>query len=197
MLPFNMFPEVDPVLGPEMRSTGEVLGMAPTFGLAYFKAQEAAGSPLPLEGHGLHLRDRQGQAGRSSRRRASSRSSASASRPPTAPASSCRQNGVHVRTQLQDSRAPAARTSPTRSRARQIHLIINTPRGKTSAADDAYIRKAAIKYKVPYVTTTAAAKAAVVGIAAARAGKAGVKSLRATTRTSAADSRIPGFVPTR
>ena len=50
VLPFNMFPEVDPVLGPEMRSTGEVLGMAPTFGLAYFKAQEAALSPLPSEG---------------------------------------------------------------------------------------------------------------------------------------------------
>jgi len=50
VLPFNMFPEVDPVLGPEMRSTGEVLGMAPTFGLAYFKAQEATQTPLPLEG---------------------------------------------------------------------------------------------------------------------------------------------------
>ena len=50
VLPFNMFPEVDPILGPEMRSTGEVLGMAPTFGLAYFKAQEAAQTPLPLEG---------------------------------------------------------------------------------------------------------------------------------------------------
>ena len=50
VMPFNMFPEVDPVLGPEMRSTGEVLGMAPTFGLAYFKSQEAALSPLPLQG---------------------------------------------------------------------------------------------------------------------------------------------------
>src|SRR5512143_305341 len=50
VLPFNMFPEVDPVLGPEMRSTGEVLGMAPSFGLAYFKAEEAAQPPLPLTG---------------------------------------------------------------------------------------------------------------------------------------------------
>src|SRR5450756_1255853 len=50
VLPFNMFPEVDPVLGPEMRSTGEVLGMAPSFGLAYFKAEEAAQPALPLKG---------------------------------------------------------------------------------------------------------------------------------------------------
>ena len=52
VFPFNMFPEVDPVLGPEMRSTGEVLGMAESFGLAYFKSQEATRSPLPLEGLG-------------------------------------------------------------------------------------------------------------------------------------------------
>ena len=63
-------------------------------------------------------------------------------------------------------------------KSKQIDLIINTPRGKTGAADGATIRKAAIKYKVPYVTTTSAAKAAVVGIAAARTGKAGVKSLQ-------------------
>ena len=63
-------------------------------------------------------------------------------------------------------------------KSKEIDLIINTPRGKTSAHDDAYIRKAAIKYKVPYVTTTAAAHAAVAGIAAARTGKAGVKSLQ-------------------
>ena len=62
--------------------------------------------------------------------------------------------------------------------SKAIDLIINTPKGKASAMDDAYIRKAAIKYKVPYVTTTAAARAAVAGIAAARSGKAGVKSLQ-------------------
>ena len=50
VFPFNMFPEVDPVLGPEMRATGEVMGLAPTFGMAYFKAQQAAGSRLPLKG---------------------------------------------------------------------------------------------------------------------------------------------------
>jgi len=62
--------------------------------------------------------------------------------------------------------------------SKTVDLIINTPKGKASAIDDAYIRKAAIKYKVPYVTTTAAARAAVLGIAAARAGKAGVKPLQ-------------------
>ncbi len=63
-------------------------------------------------------------------------------------------------------------------KSKEIHLIINTPIGKTSQFDDAYIRKAAIKYKVPYLTTAAAARAAVVGIAECRAGRAGVKSLQ-------------------
>lgn len=53
VFPFNMFPEVDPLLGPEMRSTGEVLGLSESFGLAYYKAQEAAGAKLPLSGNAL------------------------------------------------------------------------------------------------------------------------------------------------
>jgi carbamoyl-phosphate synthase large subunit len=63
-------------------------------------------------------------------------------------------------------------------KSKAIDLIINTPIGKASKTDDAYIRKAAIKYKIPYLTTPAAAYAAVLGIAAARAGKTGVKSLQ-------------------
>jgi carbamoyl-phosphate synthase large subunit len=63
-------------------------------------------------------------------------------------------------------------------KSREIHLIVNTPIGKASVHDDAYIRKAAVKYKIPYLTTTAAAKASVQGITEWRLGRAGVKSLQ-------------------
>ncbi len=176
VLPFNMFPEVDPVLGPEMRSTGEVLGMAGSFGLAYFKAQEAAGGPLPLQGTVLI--------------------SVSDKEKPVIlePARKFAELGFRVRATLgtyeflRRHGVPCERSFKMLEHQRPniadeinsktIDLIINTPKGKASALDDAYIRKAAIKYKVPYVTTTAAARAAVAGIAAARAGRAGVKSLQ-------------------
>jgi carbamoyl-phosphate synthase large subunit len=177
VLPFNMFPEVDPVLGPEMRSTGEVLGMAPSFGLAYFKAQEAAGGPLPLKGTVLiSVNDKDKPCILESARRFAElgfRIKATAGT-----YSYFREQGIpcersykileHQRPNIADE-----------INSRTIDLIINTPKGKASALDDGYIRKAAIKYKVPYVTTTAAARAAVAGIAAARSGKAGVKSLQA------------------
>ena len=118
VLPFNMFPEVDPVLGPEMRSTGEVLGMAPTFGLAYFKAQEAALPPAAAQGHGVHLRHRPGQAGHPGRR-------------PQVPGAGLPHQGHQrhlrvpaaarreVRAAATRSTSTSARTSPTRSRARK------------------------------------------------------------------------------
>ena len=176
VLPFNMFPEVDPVLGPEMRSTGEVLGLAPSFALAYFKSQEAAGGPLPLKGTVfISVTDKDKAVILEPARKFAElgfRIKAT-----TGTRSFLHQHGVpcelshkileHQRPNIADE-----------IKSKQIDLIINTPMGKASAADDAYIRKAAIKYKVPYVTTTAAAKAAVAGIAAARVGKAGVKSLQ-------------------
>ncbi len=176
VLPFNMFPEVDPVLGPEMRSTGEVLGMATTFDLAYFKSQEAAGGPLPLRGTVLiSVTDKDKPVVLEAARKFAElgfRIKAT-----TGTYEYLRKEGVpcersfkileHQRPNIADE-----------INSKAIDLIINTPKGKASALDDAYIRKAAIKYKVPYVTTTAAARAAVAGIAAARAGKAGVKSLQ-------------------
>ncbi len=176
VLPFNMFPEVDPVLGPEMRSTGEVLGMATSFDLAYFKSQEAAGGPLPLKGTVLiSVTDKDKPVVLDAARRFAElgfRIKAT-----TGTYEFLRQKGVpcersfkileHQRPNIADE-----------INSKAIDLIINTPKGKASALDDAYIRKAAIKYKVPYVTTTAAARAAVAGIAAARAGKASVKSLQ-------------------
>ena len=176
VLPFNMFPEVDPVLGPEMRSTGEVLGLAPTFGLAYFKSQEAALSPLPLEGTVFI-------------------SVNNADKPAILDvARKFRELGFRVKAtagthQFLAQHGVAAELSykihehqrpniADEIKSKEIHLIVNTPSGKTSQFDDAYIRKAGVKYKLPYLTTTAAARAAVAGIAAARLGKAGVKSLQ-------------------
>ncbi len=176
VLPFNMFPEVDPVLGPEMRSTGEVLGLAPTFGLAYFKSQEAATPPLPLQGtvfisvsdadkpaladvaqHFLRL---------GFRVKATEGTQAFLERQGIASERSFKVREVQRPNVVDEIKSGA------------IALVINTPIGKTSQFDDAYIRKAAIKYKVPYLTTVAAARAAVVGIEASRSGRAGVKSLQ-------------------
>ena len=175
VLPFNMFPEVDPVLGPEMRSTGEVLGMAPSFGLAYFKSQEAALSPLPQNGTVfISVTDKDKPAILDTARKFQElgfRVKAT--------------NGTHrflnehgVEAELSYKIHEHQRPNiADEIKSREIDLIINTPAGRMGAVDDAYIRKAAIKYKVPYMTTVAAAHAAVVGIAATRAGRAGVKSL--------------------
>jgi carbamoyl-phosphate synthase large subunit len=176
VLPFNMFPEVDPVLGPEMRSTGEVLGMAATFDLAYFKSQEAAGGPLPLSGSVLiSVNDKDKPIILDSARRFAELGFRIKATNGTY--EFLRKQGVPCERSfkiLEHQRPNIADEINSKS----IDLIINTPKGKASAIDDAYIRKSAIKYKVPYVTTTAAARAAVAGIAAARAGKASIKSLQ-------------------
>ena len=176
VLPFSMFPEVDPVLGPEMRSTGEVLGMGPSFGLAYFKSQEAALSPLPLNGTVfISVADREKAAILEAARKFQElgfRIKAT--------------SGTHqfleahgVKSELSYKlHEPQRPNIGDEIKSKEIHLIINTPGGKTSKFDDAYIRKAAVKYKVPYLTTAAAARASAVGIAECRAGRAGVKSLQ-------------------
>jgi carbamoyl-phosphate synthase large subunit len=176
VLPFNMFPEVDPLLGPEMRSTGEVLGLAPSFGLAYFKAEEAAQPALPLQGTVfISVSDKDKPAILEVARQFLAlgfRIKAT--------------NGTHQFLQANQVQAELSSKIHEHQRpnivdeikSKEIDLVINTPIGKASAVDDAYIRKAAIKYKVPYITTTAAARAAAVGIAAWREGRAGVKSLQ-------------------
>jgi carbamoyl-phosphate synthase large subunit len=176
VLPFNMFHEVDPVLGPEMRSTGEVLGMAPTFGLAYFKAQQAAQPPLPLQGTVLISvadRDKLGIVDVARRFQALG-FKLKATRGTHA---FLTQHGIRseLSSKIHEPERPNI-TDEIMSRA--VDLIINTPAGRTSAVDDAYIRQAAIKYKVPYATTVAAARACAVGIAEYRAGHGTVKSLQ-------------------
>jgi carbamoyl-phosphate synthase large subunit len=176
VLPFNMFPEVDPVLGPEMRSTGEVLGMAPSFGLAYFKAQEAAQSPLPLQGTVfISVTDRDKPAILDVARRFQELGFTL-----KATTGTCRflqDHGLKVGLSYK-LHEPQRPNILDEIKNKEIQLIINTPIGKAGAHDDGYIRKAAIKYKVPYMTTTAAARASAQGIHEYRKGRASVKSLQ-------------------
>jgi carbamoyl-phosphate synthase large subunit len=175
VFPFNMFPEVDPVLGPEMRSTGEVLGLADSFGLAFYKAEEAAQQMLPLEGTVLITvseRDRPGvrEVARSFqnlgfRIRATSGTHAFLAG-----------SGIQAERILKMHEGRPNIVDAIKNG--EIDLVINTPSGKLSAYDDSYIRKAAIKYKVPYITTLAAAIAAARGISACRAGHGTVRSLQ-------------------
>ncbi|MFO7535576.1 MAG: carbamoyl-phosphate synthase large subunit [Kiritimatiellia bacterium] len=175
VFPFDKYPEVDPVLGPEMRSTGEVLGIADNFGMAFFKAEEGASSVLPREGTVLmSLVEKTGlvlEVGRAFAKL-----------------------GFKIKaTQgtwefLKTSGVPCERINKLLEGRpnitdgimnKEIQLVINTPAGKKSQTDDSYIRKTAIKYKIPYITTLAAAVAAAKGIEAAQAnGKGGVKSLQ-------------------
>ena len=175
VLPFNMFPEVDPILGPEMRSTGEVLGMAPSFGLAYFKAQEAAQQPLPLEGTVLiSVTDKDKPAILKVARKFHELGFKLKATAGTQ--AFLRQNGIPSTAILKMKEGRPHIGDDIMNGA--IQLVINTPIGKLSQWDDSYLRKAAIKYKIPYLTTTAAAWAAVQGIAEWRMGRAGVKSLQ-------------------
>jgi carbamoyl-phosphate synthase large subunit len=175
VFPFNMFPEVDPLLGPEMRSTGEVLGLADSFGLAFYKSQEAANQTLPREGVVLLTvadRDRPAvvEVARQFREMGFKLRAT---------------NGTHVfLTEQGIESEPILKLHEGRPnildaiKNKEIHLVINTPSGKLSQVDDSYIRKAAIQYKVPYITTLAAALAAGRGIRAFRRGRGMVKSLQ-------------------
>jgi len=175
VFPFNMFPEVDPLLSPEMRSTGEVLGLADSYGLAFFKSQEATQVPLPIEGTVLiTIADRD------------------------------KEKILEFARNFQDMRFNIMATGGTKKfleaqgiaceYVKKVHegrpnivdaikngvinLVINTPAGKQSEYDDSYIRKSAIKHHVPYITTTSAALAATVGIRERRNGAYRVHSLQ-------------------
>ncbi len=161
VFPFNMFPEVDPILGPEMRSTGEVLGLSRSYGEAFFKAQEAVQSRLPLEGTVLisvNKKDKDEVVG---------------------VARSLANDGFQiVATEGTYNLITAAGVPATKAKKLyegrpnvgdmitngDFDLIINSPVGKDSIHDDSYLRKAAIKAKAPYITTVAAAKVTAEGI---------------------------------
>ncbi len=175
VFPFNMFPEVDPVLGPEMRSTGEVLGMASSFGGAFFKAQEATQAILPLQGAVLFtIADRDKQAALEPVRRFRELGFTIMATEGTH--QFLKEKGIETQPVYKLGLGRPNLVDAIKSG--QIHLMINTPSGKKGSADSSNIRKTAIKYKIPYITTTAAAIAAAKGIAAIRGGEAEVRSLQ-------------------
>ncbi len=163
VLPFNMFPEVDPILGPEMRSTGEVLGMADSFELAYFKAEEATQSPLPIAGTVLISVNDSDKAEALEVAKSFEKISFKI-KATKGTFAFLRENGVECEEikKLHEGRPNIADSISNK----EINLIINTPRSRTSEFDDSYIRKQAIKNKVPYITTMTAALASVKGIMA-------------------------------
>ena len=174
VFPFNMFQEVDPLLGPEMRSTGEVLGMAQTFGEAYFKAQEATQTRLPLEGTVLiSVNDRD-----KSELVEVAKMFNDCGFKIIATGGTC--------DMINDAGIPAAKIFKLQQGRpnvldaitnNEVDLVINTPDDKKGAMDDSYIRKGVIKARIPYVTTMAAAKASAQGIKAMQDKTSGVKSL--------------------
>jgi len=175
VFPFNMFPEVDPVLGPEMRATGEVMGIDQDFGLAFFKAEESSGGRLPLEGNVLvTVTD----------------SDKNELLPIAAKLSQmgfkvlATENTHHFLKEKGIASTLIKKLHEGRPnisdaiKNRQIHLIINTPIGRMGVYDDSYIRMLAIQYKIPYVTTMSAARATADGIDAVKKKQSQPKSLQ-------------------
>ena len=177
VFPFNMFQEVDPILGPEMRSTGEVLGLSSSYGEAFFKAQEATQSKLPLEGTVLISVNRKDKD------------------EVVEVAKMFHENEFKIVATggtydlITAAGIPAEKVNKVSEGHRpntldfitngKVDLIVNSPIGKDSVNDDSYLRKAAIKGKIPYMTTIAAAKATAEGIAYLRKhGNSEVKSLQ-------------------
>ena len=175
VFPFNMFQEVDPLLGPEMRSTGEVLGMAKDFGTAFYKAQEATQTRLPLKGTVLiSVNDRDKSE-------------------LVEVAKGFYECGFDIIAtggtydMIVNASIPATKIFKLNQGRpnvldaitnNEVSIVINTPDDKKGAADDSYIRKGVIKARIPYVTTMAAAKASIAGIKALQTGKREVKSLQ-------------------
>ncbi|MFH1768412.1 MAG: carbamoyl-phosphate synthase large subunit [Candidatus Omnitrophota bacterium] len=175
VFPFNMFPEVDPVLGPEMKATGEVMGIDKNFGLAFYKAQESVGASLPKEGNVLFtiadkdkelffpLAARLVQIGFSIYATEHTHQFLKAKGVESTYIKKLHQGRPNI--------ADAVKN-------RDIHLVINTPVGSEGAHDDSYIRMMSIQYRIPYITTFAAAEASVTGIEAVKNKERDVISLQ-------------------
>ena len=176
VFPFNMFPEVDPILGPEMRSTGEVLGLAKTTGEAFVKAEEAAKAELPSEGtvlislntkdhaYAAELAELYSEAGFNIVATENTHKLITEAGIPAEKVKKLYEGRPNIMDLITNG---------------NIDLVINSPIGKDSVHDDSYLRKTAIKAKVPYITTVAAAKAAAEGIKFVRDnGDDGIMSLQ-------------------
>ncbi|MCR5129150.1 MAG: carbamoyl-phosphate synthase large subunit [Lachnospiraceae bacterium] len=176
VFPFNMFQEVDPILGPEMRSTGEVLGISKSLAGAFYKAEEGANANLPLEGTVLISVNRKDKPEVAEVAKAFKEAGFKI----LATGSTydlIRENGIEAEkvNKLYEGR-PNILDLITNE---QIQLIVNTPVGKDSVHDDSYLRKAAIKARIPYITTMAAATAAADGIRHVKKhGQSDVKSIQ-------------------
>ena len=176
VFPFNMFPEVDPILGPEMRSTGEVLGLSTYYGEAFYKAQEATQTLLPTSGTVLI----------SVNRKDKDEVIEIAQLFEKAGFKILATSGTHsiitdagVKAEMVKKLYEGRPNINDLITNGDIDLIINSPSGKESAHDDSYLRKAAIKAKIPYVTTIAGARATAKGILYVQEhGDSDVKSLQ-------------------
>lgn len=175
VFPFNSYHGTDPILGPEMKSTGEVLGLADSFGVAFYKSQEAAGGKLPHSGNiFISVNDKD--------------------KPYIIEvAKKLKELGFNIvatkgtAKYLKDNKIDVVETLKFHEGRpnivdemsnRKIQMVINTPAGRESKYDDSYIRKTAIRLKIPYITTIAAAKAAVEGIYAVKKFGIDVKALQ-------------------
>jgi carbamoyl-phosphate synthase large subunit len=175
VFPFNMFAEVDPLLGPEMRSTGEVLGLADNYGMAFFKSQEATKSGLPVEGNvlitiGNRDKDKIVEVAQNFLKMNFGILATKGT------AEFLKKNGIESK---EIKKVHEGRPNIVDAiKNGEIQLVINTPEGKESEYDDSYIRKNAIKFNIPYITTTSAALAATEGIRERLKGEYKVKSLQ-------------------
>ncbi len=176
VFPFNMFQEVDPILGPEMRSTGEVLGLSASYGEAFYKAQEATQSKLPLEGCVLISVNRKDKAEVVE----IAKGFADIGFDIVATGTTCDLiNAAGIEAQKVKKLSEGRPNILDMIANDEIQMIINSPAGKDAVTDDSYLRKAAIKGKIPYMTTMAAAKATVDGIRYVKEnGNSEVKSLQ-------------------
>ena len=175
VLPFKRFPGSDSLLGPEMRSTGESMGSAPSFAMAYAKAELGAGEDLPRQGTvflSTHDRDKPGLVPIAQRLAALGLQLVAT----RGTAAHLRDGGLEVTTVLKVHEGRPNIEDLIRSGA--IQLIINTPIGRQAAHDDRYLRRAAIDYAVPAVTTLAAAQAVSEAIAALQQGEVTIAALQ-------------------
>jgi carbamoyl-phosphate synthase large subunit len=165
VLPFNRFPHVDTILGPEMRSTGEVMGIDRSFGLAFVKSQAAAGNRLPQAGTVfLSLADRDKRLGLLAARRFAELDFALVATAGTA--AMLEENGIPVSTVVAKVGEPVGVDAVDLIASGKVDLVINTPRGRGPRADGAHIRRASLQHGVACITTVAAGLAAAQGIAA-------------------------------
>jgi carbamoyl-phosphate synthase large subunit len=194
VFPFARFPGVDPLLGPEMRSTGEVMGLDRDFGLALAKASLAAGTALPLGGRViLSVNDRD--------------------KPTLVPiAERLARMGFEILASegtcafLARHGVPSTRVFKVNEgrpdmvdliKNGQVALLVNTPLGKKSQYDDYALRRAALRHDVPYITTTSGALASASGIAALRRERLRVRALQDWLGTTAAPAAGAGRPPPR